>query len=530
MHARELQPDFAVTAICTLPPGLGADAVTSSGHVVALWPQDDGTLRWVWDGVAGEPFDAICEMRDKTPSVFASADGGHIAYMATRGDRHFVGRDGGEGAAYDGLTRSVPPVFSRDGRRLAYGAGNGDRIRLILDGSAVGDEQLAPIAAVFSPDGTRLAYAEMRGESRKDAELRIVLDGVPGDWFAGMRNAGGVMQFSPDSRRFAYCRIDGDLHTGWVIDGVPQRMDQEVPKLNLARLRGIGVLEPPLAATFSPDSRRFAYFADVPEKGVAIVEDNAPGPIVKAIIPPVFSPDSQHLAYLVQLFDGRIALVMDGATGPAWPAKEGWGPWFSPDGRHHVFVLRRQEGGFLRKRSLYALVVDGRVVAELPVGDIGAPVFSPDGERVACWVEHDKVRRMVLDGQIRAGDARVESDPVFTSAGRLAHVARPEPGTKITVTVDGRPGPLADDVAGDRSVLALFGRDLAPRFDVPFAVSPDGEHVAWLGLFEGAWHPVLDDRVGPAFEQPLWSTFEADGRATWYAQRGDAAFRVTAVP
>ena len=60
---------------------------------MALWPLDDGTLSWVWDGVAGEPFDAIGEMRDKTPCVFASADGGHVAYMATRGDRHFVGRD-----------------------------------------------------------------------------------------------------------------------------------------------------------------------------------------------------------------------------------------------------------------------------------------------------------------------------------------------------------------------------------------------------------------------------------------------------
>ena len=33
--------------------------------------------------------------------------------------KYVVGRDGGEGAGYDSLTRSVPPVFSSDGQRLA---------------------------------------------------------------------------------------------------------------------------------------------------------------------------------------------------------------------------------------------------------------------------------------------------------------------------------------------------------------------------------------------------------------------------
>jgi hypothetical protein len=42
--------------------------------------------------------------------------------------------------------------------------------------------------------------------------------------------------------------------------------------------------------------------------------------------------------------------------------------------------------------------------------------------------------------------------------------------------------------------------------------------------------PVLDDEVGPAFELTVAWSFDPDGVATWYAQRGDVVYRVTADP
>ena len=270
---------FGEQAVCTLPAGLSADAVTLDGHVIALWPQGDGTLRFTWDGEAGAPFDGIASMRDKTSAAFASPDGRHLAYVGMRGDLLFVGRDGREDPPMGFFSRSVPPVFSRDGRHLAYAGGTMGDPRLVFDGELVGEHTAAPVAAVFSPDGERFAYVEMRRDDR--VEARVVLDGVPGEWMPGVRNAGGVMQFSPDSRRFAYCRIDGKLHVQWVVDGVAQQLSDEVRHIGLAQIRRIGVVEPPLIACFSPDSRRFAYFADVPEKGVAVVEDDVPGPRFK---------------------------------------------------------------------------------------------------------------------------------------------------------------------------------------------------------------------------------------------------------
>jgi hypothetical protein len=528
MNGRE--QDFAVETACTLPPGHFADAVTADGHVMSLWERPGGRVRFGWDGHAEHPtFDGIERMRDGSGAIFCSADGAHVAYVGMRGAQRFVGRDGTEDAPLEAISRSVPPAFSRDGRHLAYGGGTAGAFHLVLDGQPVGELQVAPIAAVFSPDGERLAYAEMRGETRTEAELRIVVDGAPGEWFAGMRNAGGVMQFSPDSLRFAYCRMDGDLTVRWVIDGVTQRAFAEVPRVNMARLRGVGVLEPPLAACFSPDGRRFAYFADVPEKGVAIVEDDAAGPVLKAVGRPVFSPDSRRLAYAAQTFDGRYGVVVDGVLGPTWDAKDVALPVFSPDSRHVAVVRGRQEGGILRRRTLLALVVDGLVVAELPGDDASSsPRFSPDSGHVAWWVQHGEHPQVMLDDHPLPGGASALSGPVFTRAGNLVYSAALEQGKVGTVLVDGRPGPFAEGLATPRTLLHEFGRDLAPDPRVPFAVSPDGEHVAWIGRFGDDWRPVLDDRVGPAFFAPLAASFGPDGRPTWYLQREREVYRVIA--
>jgi hypothetical protein len=532
-----VEQGFVVEAAVTMPPGRGVDAVTSDGHAVSFWPRPDGGLRFAWDGHAEHPpFDRLGELRDGSPAIFVSADGAHVAYMAGRDDRMFVGHDGGESPAYGDLTRSVPPVFSADGSHLAYGAGDGEEFALIYDGQRVNDLPVAPVQAVLSPDGSRIAFAELRqGKGDPDeSEVRVVLDGRPGPWIAGMRNDTGVMQFSPDGRRFAYREHTDDLRVRWVVDGVAQQWAtdpvhfRDVVHRLKTRVADVGDR---VLAAFSPDGRRFAYFADVPEKGVAMVEDDTPGPVVKGVYRPVFSPDSRHLAYLAQLFDDRVTLIMDGVPGLARVAKDAWGPTFSPDGRHVAALFQREEGGFLRHRQVYSLVVDGRVVAEQAADDIQLePSFSLDGAHVAWWMLRDRERRLMVDAGPYPGVGSVESVPVYTTAGRLVCAVRTPDAASSTVMVDGRLGPSADAHASMSSALRQYGRELAPHPDVPFAVSPGGAHVAWVGLFGGDWRPVLDDRVGPGFSMPFAWAFDSDGRATWYLQREQVLYRVTATP
>jgi hypothetical protein len=532
-----VEEGFVVEPAVTMPPSCQIDAVTSDGHAVSFWPEPNGGLRFAWDGRAEHPpFDQLGELRDGSPAVFVSADGAHVAYMAYRDGRMFVGRDGGESPAYADLTRSVPPVFNHDGAHLAYGAGDGQEIQLILDGQRVNDLPVAPVQAVLIPDGSRLAFAELRphGKDPDDYEVRVVLDRQPGPWMAGIRNDTGVLQFSPDGSRFAYREHTDDLRVRWVVDGVPQRWATDPVHFRDVAYRlktRVAAVGDRVLAAFSPDSRRFAYFAAVSEKGCAIVEDDVPGPLMKTLYRPVFSPDARHLAYLARQFDDRITLVMDGVPGPAWAAAEAFGPTFSPDGRHVAVVLQRKEGGFLRRRKMFSLVVDGRVVSDQAADDMSVePSFSPDGSHVAWWILKGPERRLMVDADPYPGVGNVESMPVFTSAGRLVCTVRTPDGASLSVILDGRLGPLAVADSPMATALRQFRFDLAPRPDVSTAISPDGAHVAWAGLFEGAWHPVLDDRVGPGFSAPFAWSFDADGRATWFLQRDDVLYRVTAAP
>ena len=119
------------------------------------------------------------------------------------------------------------------------------------------------------------------------------------------------------------------------------------------------------------------------------------------------------------------------------------------------------------------------------------------------------------------------TEPMFTSAAHLVYAGgSPEKGT---VYVDHREGPWAEAVLFPISPPASTALDLNASRD-PFRVSPDGTHVAWGGVFLDGACPVLDDRVGPRYDQVLSWSFGPDGVATWWVQRGQVLYRVRTSP
>jgi hypothetical protein len=273
-------------------------------------------------------------------------------------------------------------------------------------------------------------------------------------------------------------------------------------------------------ARFSPDSRRFVYFADVKEKGVAILEDDVAGPIVKAAGEPIFSADSRHVAYGAQSLTEEFFVVLDGVAGKEWKAAGCGDPVFSPDGAGIAWTLWRQEGGLLRKTTICSLLVNDELILDQPGDSLSRwPSFSPDGARVAWAIRRGKSFVALVNaesGPTLAGGG----EPVFTSSGRLAYVGNLTSG-EWTVFVDHQPGPLAQNL-----LVLQFGSDQGS--DEGFRVSPDGDHIAWAGLFDNQVRPVIDDRVGPAHEQLVSRSFGADGVATWWMQHGEVVYRVRA--
>lgn len=133
----------------------------------------------------------------------------------------------------------------------------------------------------------------------------------------------------------------------------------------------------------------------------------------------------------------------------------------------------------------------------------------------------------MVDGSSDADGHGPFSAPAYTQAGHLAY-AVVVADRRETVMLDHRLGPLANEMLAPRSMLALFEYPRSGQANIPFAVSRDGEHVAWAGAFGDEARPVLDDSVGPPFDMILHWTFDEDERAVWWAQRGDTVYRVSA--
>lgn len=127
-------------------------------HVFWLDDLDDGRIRVVWDGLAGEPLGGLEPFQDGT-RLAASRNGRHLCYYAGGNGQIRIGLDDTLGPPFDSVTRSVPPSVSDVTGRLAYGAYLDGVPRLIVDHARDprSTAPLAPYPVVWSPDGTRLA-------------------------------------------------------------------------------------------------------------------------------------------------------------------------------------------------------------------------------------------------------------------------------------------------------------------------------------------------------------------------------------
>ncbi len=343
----------------------------------------------VVDGVEGPAFEMLW-------SFVYSADGARIGYKARRDGKQFAVVDGEVGPGYDSLG-SDTPVFSPDGKRVAYFGKSGDLWRLVLDGVEE-DFRWGSFAKghpVFSPDSSRVGYRACEGEWKGGTHY-MVIDGERSPPY--QRTGQGNPVFTADSKRVAYTAKRDDK---WfiVIDGKEGPAHDSIAKNS---------------PIFSPDGTRFAYHACIGEwEGGEhfYVIDGEEGPRYDGVSKLKFLQDGKRVIYKAKK-DDQWCLVTDGVEGPFHGDICSTHPVVSPDGTRIAYEAARGEW----KNYEHVLVVDGEESAVYNYLHKGHPIFSEDGR--------GKKRLVVLDGQEGPEyDEVITGGPTFTGDGVVRYLA-----------------------------------------------------------------------------------------------------------
>ena len=272
-------------------------------RVVYVATRKDDMWMVVLDGVEGKEYDRI----ERVP-VFSS-DSKQVLYIAREKGKAFAVANGIEKKKYNSI---YSPVFSPDGKRLAYGVrgsrGSNGKSFMVLD-EVEGKEYSYVARPVFSPDSKRLAYA-----ARHRDKWTIVVDGVEGKERHDMV---GSIIFSHDSKRLAYTAERGDQSAARsivvLVEGIYRtKRGGEMMTVMAEKIQGKTQYQRVWIMVFSPDSKRLAYKV-VEDDHRFIVADGMEQTRYEWVSHPVFSPDSRRLVYSAKRKRGsEHFLVVDG--------------------------------------------------------------------------------------------------------------------------------------------------------------------------------------------------------------------------
>ena len=176
--------------------------------------RDQGREFIVVDHQVGKAYDRVIS------DQIAFSVGNKVAFAAQLQDKQFIVVDGVEGKTYTALMEA-PPVFSPDGRRMAYGAFNGTEWMVVLNGiEQTGFSSIGKGSIIFSKRG-RLAYTAKTAVGK----WTVVVDGFTGRYFDAIGE--NSLTFSPDGRNVVYSAKQGtkwmvvlDNHEGRLFDAI----------------------------------------------------------------------------------------------------------------------------------------------------------------------------------------------------------------------------------------------------------------------------------------------------------------------
>jgi predicted nucleic acid-binding Zn ribbon protein len=369
--------------------------------------------------------------------------GTKVAYAAGEGNPERVTFFDGDRMITEFLFAGSP-VFSRNGRKLAFIASNDPRSSkgfVVVDGKRgpMIEEMHGP--PIFNSDGSKLAYAGKQSDK----------------WyvFAGDDKSEGYDQvdnltFSRDGNKMAYVAKQGNRY--FVVTDYKRGEEFDSVKRIVISRYGDTV----------------AYIAGRANKEFIVINDRMGPPFEYLSGEPAISEDGQKVAYLAHDKDPGVLLV----TGDK---KERLGDWYeiyglllSPDG---------SKAGYKVKKDGQFFVVIG-ANREPNFDHIEAFVFSPDGKRGAYTVRENHKEFVVVGDKRGPAFDHVESPYFSADSNRWAY--RAKQGDKWVIVTAGV------SVGGDK-----ITRDF-DYVDIP-VFSRDGSKVGY-GAVQGKelWWKVID--------------------------------------
>ncbi len=290
-----------------------------------------------------------------------------------------------------------PPVFSPDGRRLAFAshglflvhlAGGylprGEPERIVPESDEDSRER-APISNVaWMPDSNELVFVSRHsfwrvGASASATPRRIALDA----------EISSTPEVSRKGNRLAYAILNEDNNI-WRID-----LTDSIPGVPMAVAPSTRADSFP---AFSPDSRRIAFNSNRSGPFEIWVCDRDGSNLSKLTSTghsmwPRWSPDGRSIAFT----SGRHVWVIDANGGAArrltTDSASGKWPWWSRDGKSIYFTSTR---GIAKMPA-----TGGEAIPITPDGDRDVPKESPDGRFIYYqrgWPEQCSVWRMPVGG------------------------------------------------------------------------------------------------------------------------------------
>ena len=298
-------------AFAMVDPNQGIIFSRDSKSLAYVASKDGKSWHLVKNGEPGEAFEQI-------KHVTFSPDSSRLVYAARQDGKWYLVEEEDKGPAYIDIKRIR---FSPDSERLVYAARGDDGAFMVLDGEKSEPFEYLPGEPVFSRDGKRLAYA-VAEERRGNVRMRMVVDGKAGPAFHRI----GAYRFSPDGKQIAYMAVKDD-ETGMMVH------DGEVGD----EYRQIGI------PIFAPDGSHLAYYA-VQDGQWFVVKDGEKGPPFVVGENPVFCPKGERMAYVAQKGDRYVVVEDNEIIGHYdWAGLLA----FSPDGKHLAYAAAEDGEAFL---------------------------------------------------------------------------------------------------------------------------------------------------------------------------------------